>query len=99
MLFNSYAFFVFLPIVWMIYFLMNRLGSHRLALLSLLVGSFVFYGFDDPRLCLLLGASIVGNYCVHLVLTMETLSPTARKCMLVLGLAFDSSILNTSTLH
>lgn len=93
MLFNSYAFFVFLPIVWMIYFLMNRLGSHRLALLSLLVGSFVFYGFDDPRLCLLLGASIVGNYCVHLVLTMETLSPTARKCMLVLGLAFDFSLL------
>lgn len=93
MLFNSYAFFVFLPIVWSIYFLMNRLGSHRLALMSLLVGSFVFYGFEDPKLCLLLGASILGNYSIHLALMRENLSPAARKCFLLAGLFFNFALL------
>lgn len=93
MLFNSYAFFILLPILWILYFLLNRLNARRLALMSLLVGSFVFYGFSDPKLCLLLGASILGNYGVHLALMREGVSPNIRKCFLLVGLLFDFSLL------
>lgn len=69
MLFNSYPFiFIFLPVTLAIYYLLNRLGKNALSRYALVLASFVFYGFADPRLCILLLASICINYLMHCVI-------------------------------
>lgn len=59
MLFNSGEFMIFLPIVWGMWAMLRRFGFFRTALCVLVAGSFVFYGFGNWSLCLLLGVSIV----------------------------------------
>ncbi len=71
MLFNSYVFFGFLPVAWAVYFLLNRFKLYRTAQCSLIVSSFVFYGYEDYRLCFLLAFSILVNYLLHIGLTGE----------------------------
>lgn len=63
MLFNSYLFLLFfLPLCLILYFVLNRKGWHRLALLELLIMSFWFYASNHIQYLLILIISIVFNW-------------------------------------
>lgn len=94
MLFNSYVFLMaFLPVTWLIYFGLNRLGRYQLATGGLITASFVFYGYLNWYLCLLLAASILMNYILHCALTGKNRSKAQRKLLLFFGMAFNFGLL------
>lgn len=65
MLFNSYEFiFLFLPVTFVVFFLLGRYDKKRTATLWLVLASFFFYGWWDVRYVPLLFLSICFNYCV-----------------------------------
>ena len=93
MLFNSHAFiFVFLPIVWLVYFGLNRFKLYKIAQFSLIFASFVFYSFEDWRLCLLLLATVVVNYFLHIFLSKQPKKPI-KYFLLVFGILFNLGLL------
>lgn len=93
MLFNSYVFiFLFLPTVWCLYFFLNKCRCYKLAQVALIVSSFVFYGYQEPKLCFLLGGTIVANYFFHRVLIhMNTGKP--QKLVLCAGILVNLSLI------
>ncbi|MEZ6065205.1 MAG: MBOAT family O-acyltransferase [Planctomycetaceae bacterium] len=85
MLFHSDQFlFVFLPIVFAAWWMLQRIGAGRLAQAWLLLTSLVFYGWWEPRLLPLLLTSIAGNYLVGRYLARTT--AVGRRPLLVCGL-------------
>lgn len=63
MLFNSYPFiFVFLPLTWAGFFILNRFLTLRAALAWLVAASFVYYGWFIPQYIWILALSIVFNF-------------------------------------
>ena len=93
MLFNSYDFLFFFPIVWGIWALLRRLGRFRICLGILVAASFVFYGFYDWKLCLLLGSSIGVNYVLHRLLISDKRTGWQRYALLFSGLLFNVGLL------
>ena len=94
MLFNSYVFLMaFLPITWLVYFGLNHLRMYKLATGALLIASFVFYGYQNWRLCILLATSILVNYILHCMLTEGGYSKAQRKLFLFCGLAANFGLL------
>ena len=94
MLFNSYVFlFAFLPLVWVLYFGLNRIKCFTLAKLMLIVASFVFYGYQDWRLCFLLLASVVVNYLAHLLLMRNGFGAKVRKFVMLAAVVFNFGLL------
>lgn len=93
MLFNSYVFLAFLPIVWAVYFLLNRAGMFRTAQCALIIASFVFYGYEDYRLCILLAFSISANYLLHLGLMGDCGRIWVRRLLLAVGMAVNLGLL------
>lgn len=93
MLFNSYAFLAFLPIVWASYFVLNRFRLFKAASCVLIAASFVFYGYADYRLCFLLAFSIAVNYTLHLVLTDERLTGGEKRGAVIRGLGLAAGII------
>lgn len=93
MLFNSYIFiFLFLPIVWSVYFVFNKCRCYKLALVALIVSSFIFYGYQEPKLCFLLGGTIVANYFFHRILIrMNGLK--IQKWVLYIGILMNLSLI------
>ena len=93
MLFNSYVFIlVFMPLTWGLYFLLNRCGKYKVAQGSLVVASFVFYGYQDWRLCFLLLTTIIVNYAFHLILTQMP-DFVLKKMILCLGVFANLALL------
>lgn len=93
MLFNSFVFiFVFLPIVFSGYFLLNRFGNSKLSLIWLVLGSLFFYGYFEPSYLILISTSILVNYSIgH---TMNRIhSNRGKKWLLTLGILFNVSLL------
>lgn len=67
MLFNSYIFiFLFLPLVIVGYFLLNRTGRYQLGHIFLLGMSLWFYGYFNPSYLLIIISSVVVNYLFYL---------------------------------
>lgn len=94
MLFNSYVFLMaFLPITWLIYFGLNHLKMYKLATGALVIASFVFYGYQNWHLCILLATSILANYILHCMLTEGGYGKTWRKFFLFCGLTINFSLL------
>lgn len=94
MLFNSYVFLLaFLPIVWAAYFGLNKCKWYQAAKVSLILASFVFYGYQDHRLCLLLFFSIAVNYLVHLALTGVRVKAMLRKIIMITAVTVNFGIL------
>jgi len=71
MLFNSLEFFIFLPIVYVAYWFLNK-RSLKLQNLLLLVASYVFYGWWDYRFLSLILFSTVVDYAVGLGMAKST---------------------------
>jgi D-alanyl-lipoteichoic acid acyltransferase DltB (MBOAT superfamily) len=87
-LFNSYAFiFLFLPGTILGYYACLRLKWKAGARLFLLLASFLFYAWWNPRYLLLLLASIGFNFCLGR--RLSALAPRAHRGWLVLGLAVN----------
>ena len=90
MLFNSYPFiFVYLPIVFAAFFLTAKYISHRAATFTLVLASFVFYGYWDVKYVPLLFGSICFNYFIGRQLDKHTKS----KFWLVVGLGINILLL------
>lgn len=69
MLFNSYEFiFLFLPITFVVFFILGHKGKKKIGTMWLVLTSFFFYGFWDIKYIPLLFASICFNYLVGLQL-------------------------------
>lgn len=75
MLFNSYIFiFLFLPMALAGYFLINRFGQDKPAKSFLIGMSLWFYAYFELSYLWIILASIVWNYCIHLLIVKN------RKC-------------------
>ena len=92
MLFNSFAFAVFLPIVFFMYwFIANR--NLRAQNLLLLIASFVFYGWWDWRFLFLLMILSFANYFTSIAIDNNALNNNKKKIWLVTGLIINIGIL------
>lgn len=90
MLFNSYIFVLcFLPLCLAGYFVLNRLGLKKGALLFLLGMSLWFYGSNTPKYLILITASVLINYGFYrlsCVLTGENARRWAKLAAVALNL-------------
>ncbi|WP_342528366.1 MBOAT family O-acyltransferase [Chryseomicrobium sp. FSL W7-1435] len=90
MLFNSFEFiFVFLPIVFIGYFLVNKI-HHTAGIVLLLLSSLFFYAWWNPAYLLLLIVSILVNYGVG---TWMMRTEAMKKQILILGIIFNVLLL------
>lgn len=79
MLFNSYEFiFIYLPLVFAVYFLLAHYHKTKAASFSLILASFIFYGYWDIRYVPLLFGSICFNYFIG-----RWIESTSRKRLIV----------------
>jgi len=94
MLFNSYAYIlIFLPVIFAVYFLLNRSGSLRAGNAWLFLSSLFFYSFWNVKYLPLLCLSIAVNYFFGKLITKTKLSAILRKCALAGGLVFNLGLL------
>ena len=94
MLFNSYVFMLaFLPATLLVYFLLGRLPE-RLPLNKafLVLASFVFYGYNNPRYVPIIVSSILVNYALS-QLMLRSEKKAVRLPLMLLGLGFNLGIL------
>ena len=87
MVFNSFAFFVFFPVVTVLYFLL----SHRRRWLLLLAASCAFYMFFIPKYILVLGFTIVVDYIAGLLI--ENAARRRRRLFLVCSIIANVGVL------
>ena len=90
MLFNSLPFFLFFPIVFVVYWLLSKYRVLQNVLL--LVASYVFYGWWDPRFLILIFISSLADYLIGLQLSKAS-SKGGRKAWLGLSLAVNLGVL------
>ena len=91
MLFNSFTFLIFLPIVFILYwFLLKK--SFKAQNILLLIASYVFYGWWDYRFLSLIFASTLVDYFVGLKLS-KTEKKASRKWLLAISLFFNLGLL------
>jgi alginate O-acetyltransferase complex protein AlgI len=91
MLFNSFEFFVFLPIVFAMYWL---IGNKRIKQQNLLIAiaSYVFYGWWDWRFLFLILFSSLVDYTIGLKLKSED-RPSKRKILLWVSICVNIGFL------
>ncbi|HUT99326.1 MAG TPA: MBOAT family O-acyltransferase [bacterium] len=91
MLFNSITFAVFLPIVFALYWSLNR-APLKLQNLLVIVASYVFYGWWDWRFLALIFVSSLTDYLVGRGLA-RTDDPRGRRALLVVSLVVNFALL------
>ena len=90
MLFNSFIFLcVFLPITYVVFWLL-RSASSRYAWLT--ITGYVFYGYWDPRFCLLMAFSTAVSYTAGLGFLRWT-DPEHRRMCLIIPIVVDLALL------
>ena len=91
MLFNSYIFiFIFLPVVWTVYYGLNKLKKYRLAVSFLTMASIFFYGYGNWWYVALLAAGILLNYGLYSLLQTQN---SCRFSILMLGILYNLGFL------
>ena len=91
MLFNSFAFGIFLPVVFLAYWAYFA-KEHRRRNLFLLVASYVFYGWWDWRFLGLIVASSLTDFAIGSAMARSSL-PQQRRALLALSLLVNLGIL------
>lgn len=92
MIFNSFEFiFLFLPIVWVLYYVLGRIHI-PFAKTWLLVASLFFYGYWNPAYLPLILISMVINYAVGMFLGKNR-AKSYRKIVLSIGIIFNVLLL------
>ncbi len=93
MLFNSYVFiFLFLPMSLLVFFQLGKRGYYRAAIGSVVLFSFFFYGWWDPRYLWLIAGSMIFNYAAGVRLSLGAKSFKA-KTVLTLSVAVNLALL------
>jgi len=91
MLFNSFDFFIFLPIVFILYwFIFNK--NLKFQNILILIASYVFYGWWDYRFLSLIAISTFVDYYVGLAI-YKSENPSLRKMWLFVSVLFNLSLL------
>lgn len=90
MLFNSLPYFIFLPIVFVVYWFLRR--SYTKQNIFLLAASYFFYGLWDWRFLFLILASTAVDYVVGIKIATAT-HPHLRKYWLLTSTFFNMSLL------
>lgn len=90
MLFNSFEFLLFLPIVFSLYWLAGK--NLRIQNLLLLVASYIFYGWWDWRFLLLIAASTLADYITGLNIHKAS-TAHKRKAWLWFSIIFNIGLL------
>ncbi|APY12409.1 membrane-bound O-acyltransferase family protein [Seonamhaeicola sp. S2-3] len=91
MLFNSLEFFIFLPIVFILYwFVLNKKINQQNVLL--LIASYVFYGWWDYRFLSLIALSTLVDYFVGISIDKSPVKSTKRKWLIV-SIVFNLGLL------
>lgn len=88
MLFNSIEFLIFLPIVYLIYWLVFN-GKNRQQNVLLLVASYLFYGWWDWRFLFLIFLSS----CVDYIIGLRIEKANSKKALLFVSLAVNLGLL------
>jgi D-alanyl-lipoteichoic acid acyltransferase DltB (MBOAT superfamily) len=88
MLFNSYIFWVFFAVVFVLY----RLLSHRGQNLMLLAASYVFYGYWDWRFLFVMLFSTVVDYFAAIWIS-QSKAPRVRKAILLTSITLQLGLL------
>ena len=92
MLFNSLEYFVFLPIMFLLYWFVLGKGL-RLQNVLVLVGSYFFYGLWDWRFLFLIIASTVVDYFVGIMIHRNEGDRPKQKLWLWASIIFNISLL------
>jgi len=87
--FSSLAFFIFLPLVWLTYWLLVKRSWQNLLLLC---ASYFFYGWWDYRFCVLMLASTLVDYFLANGIHRAE-NPVHRKRLLIASLACNLGLL------
>ena len=91
MLFNSFVFMgVFLPVTYVVFWL---LVNARQRYIWLTITGYVFYGYWDPRFCLLMAFSTLVSYCAGLGFLRWADDDRLRRWCLVVPITVDLSLL------
>jgi D-alanyl-lipoteichoic acid acyltransferase DltB (MBOAT superfamily) len=90
MLFNSFAFFVFLIVVFAVYWLLN--SNLKLQNIFLLISSYFFYGWWDWRFLGLIFISSIADYTIGITLS-QTREKRKRKALLWASVLVNIGIL------
>ena len=93
MLFNSLEFLLFLPLVFSLYWLMNRRIHLRWQNLFLLLASYVFYGWWDARFLLLIVFSTLVDFFVGQRIDANRANRNCAKRWLLLSLSINLGLL------
>ena len=96
MLVNSIIFWMFFAVFLLPYFTLMR-GSSKVQNLWLLAASYVFYGYADWRMVVLLLAATIVFYSLSLTLprrvgTSKTISESRRKALVTLGVILGAGM-------
>ena len=95
MIFSTYQFiFLFLPVTFFVYFLLNRFRYYSIAKIWLVLTSLYFYGQGSPDFFPFFLGSVVGNYIVGTCLVrMDGEQKTQRKLLLLIGILANVGLL------
>ena len=96
MIFSTYSFIlIFLPIVFGVYFILNKFKQHTIAKIWLIIASLYFYGQGSPKFFPFFLGSIFGNYCVGSALGTLTKKEDKRqaKLLLLVGILANVALL------
>lgn len=96
MIFSTYSFIlIFLPIVFGVYFILNKFKQHTIAKIWLIIASLYFYGQGSPKFFPFFLGSIFGNYCVGTALGTLTQKGDKRqsKLLLLIGILANVALL------
>lgn len=81
MLFTSVQFILFLPIVFLLYWLVFNRTNNKLSNLFLIVASYIFYGWWNWKICFLLfGVTAITYYAGYLMHLIRAKNPDCEKC-------------------
>lgn len=93
MLFNSFAFALFLPIVFVLYWTIFNKKNINLRNAFLLIASYVFYGWWDWKFLLLIALTSFASWGTGLLIGREGQIEKSRKLWLTLNLILNLGIL------
>lgn len=90
MLFNSFSYFLFLPIVFIVYWILNK--KLQTQNLFILIASYIFYACWDYRFLALIFISTITDYFVGILISNEQ-KLSRRKFWLIISLLINLSFL------
>lgn len=90
MSFDELRYFVFLPLVYLLYRTLPHTGQNRM----LLVAGYIFYGCWDPRFLLLIIATTAMDFCAALVIDRGFVE--RKQAVRILGLSVASALLSVA---